>query len=394
MDKQEFIKDILTNCKYLSLKDRERLMKLCAQEMNRDIVKKQDIEQIVKEIYQTTTAITNEDSSAIQDNLNTNVSKNTPRDMIYLQHNPKETCAFLSEFSRSDECKWFTHRADCDISLESYAEAAKTFLWKYKDKVSYETWLNVRNFISLNDKYINVPWENYAGEKVRYHWNSVKKWMQEYPDKDPFDYPVNGENKFSYYIQQFKHTIQFRTDNREMLFYRRIKQWLKIKLGNNDIKVTYSENFRSLGSSVYTFIDVRIFFQMLKEVCAWIYDHKKESNYVDIDLLAPENKDYYEFIILHRGSYLNIPEVKMKGLSGDLNKLRVLAFNNLDLEIDADCGSSLDKREGKKLICMNENVKGIRIKDKPYYKIEQGIVPLECEKVGGVKYIFRFYKLR
>ena len=154
-----------------------------------------------------------------------------------------------------------------------------------------------------------------------------------------------------------------------------------------DFHLSFTENFTSVGQALKTFFDVRQFFLALEQICKWLDDNKTKSIDLDLDLINNTDSDYFEFVIFHKGSYYTYDKTKSKGISGDLEKTRRYLFNVADWRIETDCNNHSSicmdcLSEGHEMFMDSQN------QPRMYSEIKIS----ECTNVGGLKYIFKFYK--
>ena len=209
--------------------------------------------------------------------------------------------------------------------------------------INSSTWNNVKNFILITD---NDACDSY-NRKIEFRWKDLSDWCFENKFKHPFNV-LMGDYKFDKYIKIFKNTIEFRTDNSDLLFSNRVEDFMYDEaVSSDDIRIEFTDSFYNIGESLRVYIDVRQLFAALREIGKWVIGNKSKSSQLMISL--EETADCYILEIFHKNSNMNIDNEKMKGLSGDFHKVRNMLLNVADLIIEADV-----KQTSKRIFCLDE----------------------------------------
>lgn len=330
--------------------------------------------------------------SLIYENSSLISSSQRYQDPNYKSHTPKAMVSALYKFSQHNIIKWFTHKPDSNtIAINALLEMNKKSLYDIlmtgsrHETINKRTWDNIKNFVLTDKK--NCPLNAY-GEVIKLSWGDdvVRQWCYSHPNEHPYFAEFEGHAFYSS-INEFKHTIEFRTDKEDMTFRIRIKELIDELTKTKDLKIEYKDRFYEM-EDVQLFTDVRLIFASIEKIIAWISDNNYKSKKVIIDV---QNMDeFVELIITHEGSYLSIDNKKAQGLDGDFEELRLMLLAVADLRMEAD------HNDGKSysLICLEkgylaENYKG---NENPAHMKNPCSKKELQDKVGGVKYYIRMYK--
>ncbi|MEZ7867610.1 MAG: hypothetical protein QMB37_09205 [Paludibacteraceae bacterium] len=374
-DKYEFILELLETGK-LTPAQKERVMLLSTNVIKDSSQKENEIIKRIEEIEEKIKPVITTEPPDVK--------------IIVHKHTPKEMVNFLHQFSKSDDLKWFTHNG-CPLPFDydSTISTAKKLIPKYpKISINYLTYSNVRRFLfeEINDKGKRYPcWDNI--KIIQYTWFDVKDWCKSHPQEDPFNAEINNE-PFLPYINIFKNVIEFRTDNKDLTFFKRIKQLISNKIVT-DINPIYTDNFKANSKSLNIYIDTNLFFKALTQIIDWININKAKSNELEIDLVS--NPQYYKLEIFHKKSYItsSIDNQKIKGIQGDFEKTRKNLFCVADWEILADFQYG-NKKVSYNITCLDINTcinrKGSE------QKISENVFSKLEKQIGGVKHILKLYK--
>lgn len=304
-------------------------------------------------------------------------------------HNPKEMTKSLYKFSSDAVLKWFTHTPDsteCDIKslldMNSQRLADRLRGGRPYVYLNINTWNNIKRFlIGSDDKKSRDAYD----KEICLSWASkeVRKWCVSHPNEHPYYAQINGE-RFSDFIMDFKHSIEFRTDDEDMTFKRILRSYIYSIDENEDLDIDFTEEFME-KDNVSLFIDVRLLLIAIKKIFSWILSHKDISNNVDIDIT--EKETYYELSILHKGSRLALNEEKKKGLSGDMAEVRATLWSVADFYMDADQVTG-------NTISINFFPQGCKAETQgQYYEMKTECETKELDNpIGGVKYRIIMYK--
>ncbi len=337
--------------------DKARIVKLLLSEREKGFVTREDVEKMIAE----------------------NSGKIIERKGDEFTHNPRKMVKFLYQFSINDNYKWFTHAPDPNMDFDyfKYVSDAEEQYNIISKSINTATWGNVKNFI-FNTK---IAPKDSLDKKIEYSWRDLSDWCLNNRNIHPYE-TLLGDYKFSHYIDIFKNTIEFRTDNPDYLFSNRLEDFFFDEVfTQGDINLIFSDDFYSVGGHVRAYLDIRQFFIAIREMSKWIISNKAKGHEVEIGL--NESSDRYIFSIFHKGSYLNLDKEKMKGRSGDIEKVRNVLLNVADWTILSDT-STMGPLSIK---CLCEQTKNVGSKVN-----SDNIIDELPDKVGGVKHLITFYK--
>ena len=119
----------------------------------------------------------------------------------------------------------------------------------------------------------------------------------------------------------------------------------------------------------------------MKKIGEWIIENKDKGKDVIFSLI--ETSDYFTFSIFHLGSYLNLDNTKLDGLSGDFHTVRNTLLNVTDWTIESDTATI--GVINIKCLCNKTQNKGDKV-------CTSNIIEHIPQKVGGVKHLLTFYK--
>ena len=305
------------------------------------------------------------------------------------RHSPREQVSFLYEtFSKDDTMKWFVHNPDIqEFDYNQQMKAAKTLFQireQYKN-LNPRTWMLTYNFILSKDGY----WVNSEGKRINHNWRSPE--LLDWCSANKGNHPAAHDNglifkdgsSFESVVKEFKHSIRFRTDDRNLIFYKRIKSIIRENL-SQDFKISYSEILR--GCDVDTYIDVGRLLAAIKKIISWISDNKAKGGNVCLDYFEDENT--ISLIIFHQGSYLSITDNKLEGLSGDWSEVRSLLFSIADWKMLADRGNG----QSVTISCLDENTFAKETNAKCYVLTPNFVSEPSNTLIGGIKHIITLYK--
>ena len=374
IDKSKFVLDILDYAvnKKVDEPTKSRLLNIISKE-----VSKSDIEDknILKRIENLEIKIKNLPTIIDPPPINKSIKRHSPKNMV----------KFLYHFSIDEQFKWFTHNPEgllTEFDYKNYIENAKTHYKKATGwNINDSTYHNVKNFIL--DSGEKSKTKVYGKGQIDISWRDLERWCSEIPNTHPYNAQVNSQI-FRKYINQFKQIIEFRTDDPDLTFNIRIRRFIRDLLGV-DFKLVFSESFNEIGQSVRIFCDVNQLFYALEQILEWIVLKKALSNDVEINLL--ELEEYYIFEIFHKSSYLprSYLHEKLKGLSGDFNKVRKMLFCVADWEMITTLEES-GKTENYRIVLLNENTQ----------LIDKVLTINEIEKSNanfvGIKHALKLFK--
>lgn len=375
-DKYDFITQLLETEK-LSPTQKERVLLLTAKEIgdngSLDILKRlENIEQKINTVIINTTKINEKENTSIENN---KIKKHSPKTMV----------KFLYSFSINEEFKWFTHSPDglnLEFNYKLYIERAQTSYKKITGwNINNITYYNVQNFIfNSGDK---KKTSLYGRGSIELSWRDVEIWCNENPNLHPY-YAQFDNEVFYKYINQFKQIIEFRTDDPDLTFNIRARKLIRDEL-SGDFNCSFSKSFNEIGQSLKIFCDINLLFNSLKQIIIWIVKNKAKSNIVEINLLDQES--FFQLEIFHKHSYISMSpsDEKMKGLSGDFDKVRQMLFSVADWEIISTIKNN-NKIYDYHIFCLDENTES-----------NNNILTNNTLKelninTDGVKHILRLYK--
>lgn len=334
-----------------------------------------------------------------------------PEENTYVNHNPKQMVKVLYKFSCDPDIKFYTHKPDqySDLTKKllniTYDELRDKLITDAGDKINHETWGNICDFVLGNRK--NKA-RNAEDAEIPLSWGDedVRQWSIEHENRNPY-YAANIDGKsFTSSIQEFKHAIQFRTDDMSETFSRSIKRWITNCLRNNQgLKTTDEQNTSSEDEklkviyepsfyrTISLFVDVRLIFSALNIIFTWINGNKDKGR--DVSVSVEDKDEYIDLCIMHAGSYLQMDYKKREGMDGDFETLRLKLFCVADLIIEADFRKDGEENEHLSSICLGEDYKA-NYKTKEGYTRAKMKTPCKWtaieQPVGGVRYIIRMYK--
>lgn len=305
------------------------------------------------------------------------------------KHSPREHVTFLYEtFSKDDTLKWFVHSPDIqEFDYEQQMKAAKALFQvreRYKN-LNPRTWMLAYNYVLSKDGY----WVNYEGKRINHNWRSpeLSDWCSANKGKHPaakeYGLRFKDGSSFENVVREFKHSIRFRTDDRNLIFYKRIKSIVR-KYLSQDFKIGYSEILRSCD--VDTYIDVGRLLAAITKILSWISDNKAKGGDVCMDYLEDDNT--ISLIIFHKDSYLSIADNKLEGLSGDWSEVRSLLFSIADWKMLADRGNG----GSIAISCLDENTNAKEVNAKFVVVTPNSVSEPDNTPIGGIKHIITMYK--
>ena len=374
-NKIDFIKDLLKSTK-INAFQKERLFALATDEIknigNSDEIIFAEIAELKKRIN---------DIGKI-----TTVVKppSTVKNMVK-SHSPKTMVKFLYSFSLDDKFKWFTHDPEGFLTTFNYKEYIENAKGEYDKTTGWNinngTYHNVKNFIIDTGESNKTNIFNKG--KINCSWRDLEKWCIEHPNTHPYRAEINNE-LFKKYINQFKHIIEFRTDDTDSTFNFRIKKVIRDILGV-DFVPKFSQPFDDIGQAVKIYCDINLLLNSIEQIVNWIRLNKSKSNEVDINLI--DFDDYYQLEIIHKNSYFSVApnNEKLKGISGDFDKTRKMLFSIADWEIITTINHN-DVAADYKITCLDSNSE----------LMNNILTPNKIEKLNDnsncVKHILKLYK--
>lgn len=302
------------------------------------------------------------------------------------KHSPKTMVKFLYNFSIGEKFKWFTHNLE-GLQPFNYQEYIHNANQDYNLATGWNinnvTYHNVKNFIfnTGDGNKTNI----YGIGNIQFSWRDVEKWCKEHPNEHPYNADLDG-HLFKNYINQFKHIIEFRTDDADLTFNIRVRKLIRGTLGV-DFKPHFTKAFNEIGQSIKLFCDINLLFSAIKQILEWIQLNKGKSSQVVINL--EDSEEFYCLEIIHEGSYLSTisSDIKLHGLSGDFDKVRKMLFSVADWEIIAKLKDH-EKTENCKIICLDEHTALIDNLMTP------NIITLNPVEVNYVKHTLKLYKTK
>lgn len=342
--------------------------------------------------------------SELTKRLNSCLSKNTINsernnsgsniDKVF-NHSPKRMIEFLSLFSRDDRFKWYTHKWDMSMPFgieemisNQNANKAKLRDMAYPKEsgpiINESTFNQVWNFINFNNP-TDKPyfWKNTKFENIGYGWHSIKGLSKNKPEVAVENLSLENGRQFKDYIRMFKATIEFRTDlEYNDRFCTLIRKSIKSILPK-DFELTFSHNFKEIGSELNIYCDVIGVLCALNTICNWITKHKTRSSNVNVNLIS--EGDYYILAIIHKGSYFNNLD-KLRNPSGDFENLRNRLFSVCDFSMEGDLKIDGQKKGSIIVNALDDNT---RMQNKRLTAC--GIYELSND-TGGVVYKLKLFK--
>lgn len=331
-------------------------------------------------------------SNSAIDNGRQNSDSNADKVLI---HSPQKMIEFLSLFSRDDRFKWYTHKWDMSTLFDiddmirkqntvKVTLSEKAYPKKSGPTVNESTYNQVWNFINFNNP-TDKPyvWRNTKFEAIGYGWHSIKGLSKNNPEVAVENLSLENGHQFKDYIRMFKATIEFRTDlEYNDRFCTLIRKSINSTLPK-DFEVTFSSNFKEIGSELNIYCDVIGVLCALNTMCNWITKHKTRSSNVNVDLISEE--DYYILAITHKGSYFNNLE-KLSNPSGDFENLRNRIFSVCDFSMEGDLKIDGQKKGSIIVNALDENT---RMQNK---RLTACNIDKLSSDTGGVVYKLKLFK--
>lgn len=378
-DKISFIADLL-NSKKITVEEKTRVLDLTKGEFgninfeNSEI--KRRLNKIEIQVKQLQIIPIDKDKS----------TKNDVEDIIkFKMHSPKTMVKFLYSFSIDEKYKWFTHNPEGLITEFDYRKyiknADKEFNKTTGWNINNRTYHNIKNFI------INTGEKNktiiYGKGTINYSWRDLEQWCNEHPNMHPYDAELS-DNLFKKYINQFKQIIEFRTDEADLTFNLRIRKLIRDKLGV-DFQPNFTDSFNEIGQSLKIFCDINLLLNAIEQLINWIIINKAKSIEVEINLV--EHQEYFQLEIIHKNSYWSISpdDEKLRGLSGDFDKVRKTLFSVADWEMFITLKAN-EVVGNYKIICLNQRMK------LDNNKLTPNIIEKSDENLNCIKHILKLYK--
>lgn len=266
--------------------------------------------------------------------------KLSSKDETIRYHNPQGVVDFLRLFSIDDSLKWFTHEWDKQgepFSIQSLIDDSKNNLEKLRKfcfgednkGIPAPLFYHVWNFICFNSTKASI--EDQYNQSIETKWADVFDWCKEHDGLWPGCMITPQGISFGSIINQFKRTIEFRTDvEADQKFGFQIKT-LILKAINGAVKVNFSDRFDSIGMDVKFYCFVNSVYKGITKLCNWVASYKAMGDTLFIDLDFFDN--CYILNLLHKGSRMSGPMSKIDGLSGDFKLIRETLFSTCDFEI-------------------------------------------------------------
>jgi hypothetical protein len=380
-NKIDFINDLLSS-KKIKIEEKSRILELTKNELksfdseNSEIKKRIDnIEDKIKKLEKTPTS------------KNTS-QKSNPSDKTKIKtkrHSPKTMVKFLYSFSIDEKYKWFTHSPEgliTEFDYKTYVDNAnKEFEKSTGWDINGRTYYNVKNFIINTGK--NNKTYIYGKGNINYSWRDLENWCNDHPNTHPYNAELNGD-LFKKYINQFKQIIEFRTDDADQAFNIRVRKFIRDKLGV-DFKPYFKDSFNDFGQSLKIFCDINLLFNAIEQITNWIVINKSKSNEVEINII--NNNEYYQLEIIHKNSYWSISpdDEKLKGISGDFDKVRKILFSVADWEMIATLKTN-DEEQNYNIVCLDQNTE---LTDN---LLSPNIIKKNNEEIKCIKHILKLYK--
>lgn len=266
--------------------------------------------------------------------------KPSSKDETVRYHNPQGVVDFLRLFSIDDSLKWFTHEWDKQgepFSIQSLIDNSKTNLEKLRSfsfgednkGVPATLFYHVWNFISVYSTKASTKGQ--FNQTFETKWADVLNWCRDHPGLWPGSFVTPQGITFGSVINEFKRTIEFRTDvESDQKFGFQIKSIIRKSL-NGAVKVVYSERFDRLGKDVKFYCFVNSIYMGITKLCNWVASYKAlgDTLFVDLDFID----GCYILNLLHKGSRMSGSMNKIDGLSGDFKSIRETLFSICDFEI-------------------------------------------------------------
>lgn len=270
-----------------------------------------------------------------------NRDKSSHKDQTIRFHNPHGVISFLRLFSVDDTLKWFTHKWDkrdepfsitpmIENSQFNYNKLSQFCFEENNKGIPASLFYHVWNFINLKNDKSSIITDQF-GELIHTRWADVVEWSKTNPGLWPGVYITSQGLSFESDINQFKRTIEFRTDvETSQKFGFQIKRLIKNAI-NGAVKVEFSASFDSLGRDANFYCDVKALHAGIARLCNWVASYKTKGDTLTVDMV--NEGSYYVLTLLHKGSCMSGPKNKIDGLSGDFKSIREILFSTCDFAI-------------------------------------------------------------
>ncbi len=374
-NKIDFINELLASEK-ISVSDKSRILELTRSELK-------NFDQDTNELRKRIESI--EDKLKVTETVKQPVKSKKSKLKI---HSPKTMVKFLYQFSIAEKFKWFTHNPEGllhTFDYHSYLNNANKEFYKLAGgPVNVRTYYHVKNFTVETD--VKSVTYYYGRNPITFTWKDVRIWCERNKDTHPYRAEINGE-LFKKYIDQFKQTIEFRTDDADLTFNVQLRQLIRQVLGP-DFFPLYTQSFNEIGKSMRIYCDINLFKAGLQQILEWILLFKSRSNEVEVNLI--NHPEYYQLEITHKNSYISSSpsDDKWQGLSGDFDKTRQVLFGVADWSINATFQFE-GRVEHYKMTCLDSNT--TLDDNKTLSTISKEIMEVD---VINVMHFFRLYKTK
>lgn len=363
--KGDFIINLL-NTKKLSIKDRERILKLSAKEFGKNdheyLTILTEIKGLKKFYLDEQKKITNKIDFILEDITPSKIAEEINNEGIKLYHNPSQITKFLKNFEENTALKFSTHIWDKTDFLLSYSDFINKLneekkIYRFKELFNYNrplyNLLNYFLFIPNTPLKQGVPifgWNNEELKDLKIGWqfpNEVlKKWSIENFDeqkklenkKYPMDMIVpidlkpskriknKAINSFEDIVNLFKSEIQFRNDE-DNLFKEVDFLIKKHKLTNSDSSI---EKLKKLHFYTYTKGVISAIDSIFRSFV------KNNESFKDVSFEVKSQENCIEIQIIHLNSFPSkIIELENpnKFIGGDSNAIINHLFSLCDYSI-------------------------------------------------------------
>lgn len=398
MDKYIFIKELLDKNK-LSLRQRERMVKLVDKEIQKDGIKGSELEERVKKL---------EEKVGIQIPTNADEEPYDNNTFIPKQYyNPKDLYHFLRNYNDDEILKSTCHRIDrkeietieklCNIEKYKFQSHYEKIIEHYEElKKKYKKKFVDDKFRALIERYLKGGgnW-NY---NIKYNWNSPElfEWVQQNPGIPPnLDPSLFDEKNIGFEVNEFGPKIKLLPNTKIQTFgdlVQYFKYLFHIRSDNSLVKLCTEINKRfsaeidfdysAINEAIELFTNVEKLLNTYEDLIRLVLE-VKEKNGLDKPKIKlkfyTEDKSTIVFSIHHLNSiYKHTVEDAVDRPGQTYKNLITNQLNGLcEFYINADFGND----KFAKLTIWNFQV----------WK-EKKLNYSKSEKVEGVEYILKFKK--
>lgn len=313
------------------------------------------------------------------------------KDTTIRSHNPNGVIRFLRLFSIDDGLKWFTHKWDNNPEAHSleqlflYLESNLAKLRNYcfgidNQGIPAKLYYHVLNFIRPDKQGRYILYDQHK-ESIDTTWADLRKWCAENTGQWPARFITPSGQSFETTIENFKRTIEFRTDcSVTERFGSQLRDLIQ-KSTFGSVKLEFTRSYREISKDLSAYCYVNSLFDGIRELCEeWINKYKAKGDALVIDL--DQNDSCYILTMLHKDSYFSCSRKKLDGLSGNFKGIREKLFSVCDFSIKSRLNG-----ESIEIVALEDGMKA----EGPSI-ISPTIIRNIEQPINGVLYTFKIYK--